>query len=84
MPQTACATIATAAIFRPFRVPVPMGPEIDAAVIAKTPNTSAEGSVKAVKAASAPSQPARSIPMAKPTCEEAGPGRNWHSATRSA
>ncbi len=84
MPQTACATMATATILRPLSAPVPTGPEIAVAVSAKTTSTSAEGSVKAAKAASAPSQPARIKPKAKPTCDEAGPGRNWHKATRSA
>jgi hypothetical protein len=83
MPQTACATIATATIFRPSSTPCRWARD-GAAVIAKASSASAEGSVKAVKAASAPSQPARIIPSAKPTWLEAGPGRNWHSATRSA
>ena len=43
----------------------------------------AEGRVKAVQAASAPRKPARDRPMAKPTWLEAGPGRNWQSATSS-
>ena len=67
MPKTACATIATATIFRPCSAPTPTGPSMRAAVIAKTRSASAEGKVKAKKAASAPSQPARSIPSAKPT-----------------
>ncbi len=36
------------------------------------------------QAASMPSGPARSSPIAMPVCEDAGPGMNWHSATRSA
>jgi len=36
------------------------------------------------KAASAPRAPARRSPSAKPTWLEAGPGRNWQSATGSA
>ena len=67
MPQTACATMATATIFSPCSAPVPKGPEMRAAVMAKRKSTSAEGRVKAVKAASAPSHPARIIPSAKPT-----------------
>ena len=50
---------------------------------AKAISASAEGSVKPVQAASAPSQPARCMPSAMPTWLLAGPGRNWHSATRS-
>ena len=43
----------------------------------------AEGSVNASQAASMPVQPARFRPIAMPTWLLAGPGRNWHSATRS-
>ena len=44
----------------------------------------ADGSVKPAHAASAPRQPARSQPSAKPVWLLAGPGRNWVRATRSA
>lgn len=84
MPQTACAAIATAAIWSPSSTPVPTGPDMDAAVIAKTSRISADGSVKALNAASAPSQPARITPSAKPTWLDAGPGRNWQRAAKSA
>ena len=51
----------------------------DAAVIA-----SAEGNVNPTHAASIPGGPARRSPIAIPVCDDAGPGMNWHSATRSA
>ena len=44
----------------------------------------AEGKVKPVQAAKAPAYPARESPMAMPTWLDAGPGRNWQSATMSA
>ena len=44
----------------------------------------AEGRVNPVQAASAPASPARLRPMPMPTSLLAGPGKNWHSATRSA
>ena len=43
----------------------------------------AEGSVKPIHASSPPNHPARMVPIAMPTWLLAGPGRNWHSATRS-
>ncbi len=44
----------------------------------------AEGIVKPNQAASAPGRPARKMPMLIPTWLDAGPGRNWQSATMSA
>jgi len=84
MPQTAWATTATATTFRPWIRPAPIGPSNAVAPKAKASRIRAEGKVKAVQAASAPSAPARRSPSAKPTWLEAGPGRNWQSATRSA
>jgi hypothetical protein len=84
MPHTAWATMATATIFNPCNAPAPSGPATCVPVSAKPSRISAEGRVKATKAASAPAHPARIMPSANPTWLEAGPGRNWHSATRSA
>ena len=84
MPQTACATTATATSFRPRSHPA-----CDRSPIAPTPyaNTviaTADGRVKPTQAANIPSGPPRNSPIAIPVCEDAGPGMNWHSATRSA
>ena len=85
MPQTACATIATATSFRPCSSPAPAGDPVSApAPKANAVISAADGRVKPHHAASPPSQPARSRPMEKPTWLEAGPGANWQSATRSA
>ena len=84
MPNTAWATIATATILSPLIAPVAIEPERSGIIWAKAKSSNAEGSVNPMKAASAPSQPARINPSAKPTWLDAGPGRNWHSATRSA
>ena len=84
MPHTACATTATATILRPWSQAAP--PTLPTAW---TPNANAaranaDGSVKPSQAANAPGSPARRYPRPIPTCDDAGPGRNWHSATRSA
>ena len=53
--------------------------------IAKANRISADGMVKANQAARPPNNPLpRAMPSVKPTWLEAGPGRNWQSATRSA
>ncbi|MCY1218440.1 hypothetical protein D9M72_303890 [compost metagenome] len=83
MPQTACATMATAAIFRPWMAADPDSQPKCASPSAKSASAMAVGSVNAAHAASMPVQPARFRPMAMPTWLLAGPGRNWHSATRS-
>ena len=84
MPHTAWATMATAVTLRPWMMPWLIGPSSAAAPKANATSTMAEGRVKAVQAAAAPQGPARINPRAKPTWLLAGPGRNWHSATRSA
>ena len=43
----------------------------------------AEGMVKPSHAITPPSFPARSVPIAIPSWLLAGPGSNWHKATRS-
>lgn len=58
MPRAACATIATATTFSPCKAPEAIGLVNEAAVRTKTKSTSAEGSVKAVNAPSAPNQSA--------------------------
>ncbi len=84
MPHTAWATIATATIFSPCRMPAGnASPQLEI----PSPNSvsaRAEGSVNPAQAASAPGKPPRIRPMASPTWLLAGPGRNWQSATRSA
>ncbi len=60
IPHTACATIATATIFNPDRMPSPTAPPSAVAPPAKAATRrTAEGRVKAAKAASAPRMPAR-------------------------
>ena len=44
----------------------------------------ADGAVKPSHAIAAPAYPARRYPIAMPVWLLAGPGRNWHRATRSA
>ena len=81
MPHTAWATT----IFRPRTRPASnQPPAADENPSPSRARASAEGSVKPSHAASAPPQPARISPSARPTWLLAGPGRNWHSATRSA
>lgn len=85
MPSTACATMATATSFSPCRRPSPRAVSpIAPAPEAKASINSADGRVKAIHAASAPGRPARIRPRPKPVWLEAGPGRNWESATSSA
>ena len=85
MPQIACATTATATSFRPWRMPSAKGPVKAAAPSAKANRMSADGMVKANHAASPPSRPLpRNMPSVNPTWLDAGPGRNWQSATTSA
>ena len=83
MPNNACATIATAAIFNPWIVAATIGPDRSAASRATSNIISAEGRVNAVHAASPPKGPARINPIAKPTWLDAGPGKNWHRPTNS-
>ena len=83
MPQTACAMMATAAIFSPWMAPDADSQPNCASPSAKRISATAVGSVNATQAASMPAHPARFRPIAMPTWLLAGPGRNWHSATRS-
>ena len=83
MPHTACAMTATAATFRPWITAEPDNQPKCASPRANSISAMAEGSVNASQAASMPAQPARFSPIAMPTWLLAGPGRNWHSATRS-
>ncbi|MOA10920.1 hypothetical protein D3C78_1308300 [compost metagenome] len=84
MPQTACATTATAASFSPCTAPDWASQLHCCMPKANRMSSMADGRVKPSQAAKAPVQPARPRPSAKPTWLLAGPGRNWHSATRSA
>ena len=84
MPHTACATTATATTLSPCSTPGGSASPWRARPSAKRISAIAEGSVKPAHAASAPRYPARCSPSAMPTWLLAGPGRNWHSATRSA
>lgn len=84
MPRTAPATIATAAALTPASQPVPIASPKASMPKAKATSRIAEGIVNANHAASRPPYPARCRPIAMPTCEDAGPGRNWQRATRSA
>ena len=84
MPHTACATTATATTLSPWIAPVGNTAYPPARPSPNKASTSAEGSVNPSQAASAPGMPARINPSAIPTWLLAGPGRNWHSATRSA
>jgi hypothetical protein len=76
MPSTPCATTASAMIFRPWIAAAPIVPVMLGSSAAKANSSSAEGSVNARKAASAPAQPARRRPMLNPSWLLAGPGRN--------
>jgi hypothetical protein len=84
IPQTACATTATATTLRPWISPPPTGPSKAEAPKANKTRSRAEGRVNAAHAANAPRGPPRNRPSANPTWLLAGPGRNWQSATRSA
>ncbi|MCY1535343.1 hypothetical protein D9M68_707440 [compost metagenome] len=83
MPHTACATTATATTFSPCTAPDWARSAHCVTPAAKRMSATADGSVNPSHAASAPPQPARPSPSAMPTWLLAGPGRNWHSATRS-
>ena len=78
IPSTAWATIATAAMRRPWRTPAPVEPELASrtAPLAKAISATADGSVNPIHAASAPEYPARFRPSANATWLLAGPGRN--------
>jgi len=82
--QTACATTATATILSPCSTPDGITPGYPATNRASTIRAMADGRVKPAQAANAPRYPHRDRPSAMPTWLLAGPGRNWHSATRSA
>ena len=83
MPHTAWATTATAMTFSPCTTPELSHPAPLSAPSANRSRAAAEGIVNPSQAASAPSQPARCSPSAMPTWLLAGPGKNWHKATRS-
>jgi hypothetical protein len=76
MPQTACATTATATIFSPWMMPSATGPEKEPEKSAKRNSAIAEGNVNPSQAAIPPASPLREIPRAKPIWLLAGPGRN--------
>ena len=84
IPNTAWATTATAAAFSPMIHPALLRSPAASTPAAKMLNTITEGRVKPMKAAHMPANPARRHPNAMPTCDDAGPGRNWHRATKSA
>ncbi len=81
--RTAWATTATAAILSPWTHPAPDRSE-PAANRPSAIISTAAGSVKPTHAANAPASPALREPTAIPSCELAGPGSAWQSATRSA
>ena len=84
MPYTATATTATATAFSPRSQPPSASPSKAATPYPNAISSAADGRVKPSHAATPPAKPARVIPTAMPTWLLAGPGRNWHSATRSA
>ncbi|TDV34023.1 hypothetical protein C7405_10940 [Paraburkholderia caballeronis] len=84
MSQTACATTATATSFSPWITPAPTVPPSRGASAANAIISRNDGSVNPSHAASPPRQPARTRPIENPSWLLAGPGRNWHSASRSA
>ena len=84
IPHTAWATTATATSFRPWITAWAQTPLMNPTPKANTVIKIADGKVKPAQAANAPGQPARRQPRPKPTWLDAGPGRNWLSATRSA
>ncbi len=84
MLHTACATTATATTFNPCKAP---DPATSPNAVTPYPNkisAIADGMVKPIQAATAPGKPARESPTPMPTWLDAGPGKNWHNATRSA
>ncbi len=85
IPQIACATTATAASFSPCNHPAcPTEPPSAAMPYPNRIIANADGAVKPIYAVIAPLIPDRDSPIAIPTWLLAGPGKNWHSATRSA
>ena len=81
--HNAQAMIATAASFRPCTSE--SGSPLSKRLV-PTPRpiiSTADGVVKPSQAARPPGMRPRSIPMAKPTWLDMGPGRNWHNAIRS-
>ncbi len=80
--QTACATTATAASLRPWTQPA-VDRSTEVATSPSAVSASADGRVNPSQATIPPGIPARRVPMAIPSWLLAGPGRNWHSATRS-
>jgi hypothetical protein len=69
---------------RPWIAARPAGLSRYGSAAAKAKSSSAEGSVNATNAASAPGHPARSRPRLNPSLLLAGPGRNWQSASSCA
>jgi len=84
IPSTPPATTTTATSFSPWIAARNSAEPSGGARLANANISSAAGAVKARKAASAPRQPARSSPIAKPIWLLAGPGRNWHRASNCA
>ena len=66
MPQTACATTATATSFRPLSQVALLTSPNASTPYAKASMSSADGSVKPTQAANMPSGPARSRPIDMP------------------
>ena len=73
----------TAAIFSPWMRPDCASTGHCDMPMPNAMSATAEGIVKPSHAAKAPRQPQRLKPKAMPTWLLAGPGRNWHKATRS-
>ena len=84
MPYTANATTATATTLSPRSQPPAASSPNAAMPYPNRISSAADGRVKPSHAATPPPMPARVMPTAMPTWLLAGPGRNWHSATRSA
>src|SRR5690606_25750482 len=82
MPSKACATTATATIFNPCIQPLSKEPFVTN--MANRTRRRTDGIVKQNQDNNPPNSPPRSIPIEIPTWELAGPGRNWHKATKSA
>src|SRR3546814_19134992 len=83
IPHTACATTATAAIFKPCSITLGTASPQAEIPSAKRMSTIAEGSVKHNQAASAHAYPDRDNHHAKPTWLLAGPGQNRQIEKRS-
>src|SRR5699024_7065894 len=84
IPQIACATIATATIFSPCTMPSEINVLSEVIPNANKINAIADGIVNPNQAANAPKYLAFDNPSAIPTWLLAGPGKNWHNATKSA